>query len=80
MYERIVIAVLSAAAVYVSLGLAFALAFVTVGIQRVDGEAHGSGWSFRLLIVPGVTAFWPLLLRRWLLGNGETPRQKDPHR
>ena len=65
--------------VYVALGFAFALAFVIVGIERVDPEAHGSGWPFRLLIVPGVTAFWPLLLRRWVAGTG-TPTQKDPHR
>ena len=80
MYEQIVITALSAGAVYLSFGLAFALAFVTLGIRRIDPEAHGSGWAFRLLIVPGVTAFWPLLLRRWLFGNGEAPRQKDPHR
>jgi hypothetical protein len=80
MYEQIVIAALSAAAVYLSLGFGFALVFVSFGIERVDPGAHGSGWAFRLLIVPGVTAFWPLLLRRCLFGNGEAPLQKDPHR
>jgi hypothetical protein len=63
-----------------SLGFGFALVFVSFGIERVDPEAHGSGSPFRLLIVPGVTAFWPLLLRRWLSGRGEARLQKDPHR
>lgn len=80
MYEQIVIAGLSLTAAYLSLGFVFAVAFVTVGVRRVDAQARGSGWPFRLLIVPGVTVFWPLLLRRWLFGHGEPPRQKDSHR
>jgi hypothetical protein len=79
-YDQIVIAGLTVVAVYLSLGFVFAVAFVTIGVERVDAQAHGSGWPFRLLIVPGVAAFWPLLLSRWLFGHGEPPRQKDPHR
>jgi hypothetical protein len=80
MYERVVIVGLSVAAVYISSGIAFALAFVCLGVQRVDGEAAGASWAFRLFIIPGVTAFWPMLLRRWIFANGEAPLQKDPHR
>lgn len=32
----------------------------------VDEGAHGSGWGFRLIIIPGIVVFWPLLLRKWI--------------
>jgi len=51
---------------YLLVGLVFAIAFVTKGVRRVDGAAEGSPWSFRLLILPGAAALWPVLLRRWL--------------
>ncbi len=69
-----------ALAVYSALGVTFALAFVTVGAERIDPEAKGSGWGFRAIIFPGVVAFWPLLLSRWVRGISEPPQQKDPHR
>lgn len=51
---------------YAVVGAAFAIAFVTVGIQTVDPVAKGSGIGFRLIISPGVAALWPLLLGRWI--------------
>ncbi len=51
---------------YAALGVLFAGAFLARGIERLDPGAHGSGWGFRLIVLPGVVAFWPLLLRRWL--------------
>lgn len=54
---------------YAALGLAFGLPFVTFGIGRLDPNARGSGPGFRMLVLPGVVALWPLLLRRWLLGG-----------
>jgi hypothetical protein len=70
----------AAVAIYAVLGALFALVFVSAGITRVDGEAKGSGWGFRTVIFPGVAAFWPLLLSRWLRGVKEPPTQRDPHR
>jgi hypothetical protein len=49
---------------YAVAGLAFAPAFVSWGVQRLDTEAQGSGIGFRVLIVLGVMAFWPLFLTR----------------
>jgi hypothetical protein len=69
-----------ALAIYAALGILFAFAFVSVGINMVDSEAKGSSWGFRAIIFPGVAAFWPLLLSRWLRGITEPPAQKDPHR
>jgi hypothetical protein len=53
---------------------------VWLGVQRLDSEAQGSGLGFRLLIMPGVAAFWPLFLSRWLRGVTEPPGEKNPHR
>lgn len=65
---------------YASVGLLFAVPFVFVGVQRVDSEAQGSGTAFRLLILPGATAFWPMLLRRWMRGVAEPPVERNPQR
>ena len=69
----------AAVGVYGLLGVVFALAFVTAGVGRVDASARGTGIGFRLLIAPGAAAFWPLLLTRWLRGNGQ-PGERNAHR
>jgi hypothetical protein len=66
--------------VYASLGLVFAVPFVWSGVQCLDSEAQGSGIGFRLLILPGVAAFWPLFLYRWRRGVVEPPVETNPHR
>jgi hypothetical protein len=53
-------------AIYMLAGVAFAAAFVTVGIARVDPVATHAPWGFRLMVMPGVAALWPLLLARWV--------------
>jgi hypothetical protein len=65
---------------YALLGFLFAAIFVSFGLQRLDSEARGSGIAFRLLILPGVAAFWPMLLRRWVRGMNEPPLERTPHR
>jgi hypothetical protein len=67
-------------AVYAGLGLVFAVPFIWLGVQRLDSEAQGSSIGFRLLILPGVAAFWPMLVHRWMRGIVEPPREKNPHR
>jgi hypothetical protein len=52
-------------AVYTALGILFAITFVWIGINRVDPRSQHTGFGFRLIILPGVVALWPLLLRRW---------------
>ena len=56
---------LAAVAIYVALGLLFAVAFVTSGVARVDPAAQGATAGFRIVILPGVIALWPLLAARW---------------
>jgi hypothetical protein len=49
---------------YVVLGLVIGLAFVIVGATRVQPAAVTIG--ARILLLPGATALWPFVLRRWL--------------
>jgi hypothetical protein len=58
---------------YAAAGILFAVAFITAGVQRIDPAARGTGAGFRLLILPGAAALWPLLLRRWLEGASKHP-------
>ncbi len=52
--------------VYGLVGVVFASAFVARGVGRVDRAAKGASWAFRLMILPGAAALWPLLLRKWV--------------
>ena len=58
--------------VYTGIGLLFAIAFLTLGISQVDPDSKGSGVGFRLIILPGVAALWPVLFTRWV-GKGHVP-------
>ena len=80
MFEIVAKAIVYGLEVYVGLGLVFALVFVCVGVQNLDSEAQGSGIGFRLLILPGVAAFWPMLLSRWVRHINEPPVEENPHR
>ena len=80
MLEIIAKAIVYTLAAYAGLGLVFALPFVWLGVQRLDSEAKGSGVGFRLLILPGVIAFWPMFLHRLMRGIVEPPVEKNPHR
>jgi hypothetical protein len=80
MLETFAKAIVYTLVVYASLGLMFAVPFVWLGVQRLDSEAQGSGIGFRLLILPGVAAFWPLFAYRWRRGIAEPPVEKNPHR
>jgi hypothetical protein len=53
-------------AVYGAGGAVFGLAFVAVGIARIDPEARGMSPAARLLLIPGAAALWPLMLYKWL--------------
>lgn len=54
---------------YVGIGLVFALLFVTLGVSRVDPAAQGAPWGFRLIILPGTIALWPVMLLKWIGGG-----------
>lgn len=50
---------------YGGFGIVVALAFLLVGVDRIDPAAKGS-YLFRVLALPGVVGLWPLVLKRWI--------------
>ena len=72
--------IVNLAMAYAGIGLLFAVVFTIFGVGRMDASAKGAPVFFRLLILPGAAALWPLLLRRWLRGQTRTPVEKNPHR
>lgn len=54
---------------YLLLGFLFGLFFVFKGVQKVDPVADHTSWRFRLLILPGTMALWPILLNKWIKKN-----------
>ncbi len=65
---------------YMACGLVFAIPFALVGVKKIDPHAAHGSWGFRLLVIPGTMAFWPLLLRRWATGAKEPPEECNAHR
>jgi hypothetical protein len=49
---------------YVAIGLIAGLGFIAVGVVRVQAAPVTLG--ARILLLPGATALWPLVLARWL--------------
>ena len=80
MYTQVANTLLTVIYIYLVIGLFEGTVLVSFGLDRVDSETAGAGIGFRLIILPGAVALWPLLLRRMIRGGGEPPLQKDPHR
>jgi len=64
----IVAILLNALALYGVAGAVTAVAFVTLGVTRVQPAPLSLG--ARLLILPGAAALWPYVLMRWLRAPG----------
>ena len=60
---EVIVAVLGA---YAAAGVVFALVFAVWGVNRIDHVAREGTPGFRLIILPGAAALWPLLAARWL--------------
>ena len=71
---------LGAVGTYLALGLLFSVPFLAAGLGRIDPSARGAPWGFRLIVLPGVVALWPLLLRRWASGATDPPEERTAHR
>jgi len=61
-------------------GFLFGIPFVVSGVGRLDPHAGQGSWGFRLLILPGAMALWPLLLQRWVRGMNVPPEENNAHR
>ena len=68
MFEPISMFLIYLLAAYVVVGIAAALAFVTIGIVQVQPMSVTVG--ARLLLLPGAFVLWPLVLARWLKSRG----------
>ena len=53
------------AEIYGWIGLAVAVVFLLIGLDRIDDGARGS-YAFRVVLIPGVVLLWPAVLLRWL--------------
>jgi hypothetical protein len=80
MYEHLINALVIAVSLYLGAGVLVAMVIVSFGLRRLDSEAESAGIGFRMLIFPGTVTLWPILLKRYVVGGGEPPLQKDPHR
>jgi hypothetical protein len=57
---------------YAGVGIFFAAVFLCFLVDRFDPVAKGSSIGFRLMILPGVAALWPVLLTRIVQGGGRS--------
>ena len=55
---------------YAGVGALFAVPFAWRGAGALDPAAHTGSWGFRLLILPGAAALWPVLLVLWARASG----------
>ena len=62
---------LALGAAYTAAGLVVGLVFVTLGVPRIDPATRGTSAAFRLLILPGTVALWPVLAAKWARHKGE---------
>lgn len=70
--------------VYLLLGFLFALWFIARGADQLDENMQGSRWTVRLLLLPGATLLWPVLLIYRLRKPHEAPispetNNQSPH-
>jgi len=58
------------AGLYAAIGVIVGVPFVVFGIGGIDPAAKGAPWTFRVLVLPGVIALWPLMIHRWWTSRG----------
>lgn len=51
--------------IYLLIGVLFVVPFLIKGLTKVDEGAHGASIGFKIIIIPGVIVFWPVLLNKW---------------
>lgn len=80
MLETAITILLAVLGLYSLAGVVFALLFAFRWVGRIDPAAQEGSWGFRLLIIPGSAALWPLLLSRLRRGSDRPPEPEDAHR
>jgi hypothetical protein len=59
--------ILFLAGFYLLLGVVFSVYFLVKVVPTIDEAAEGTSLGFKLIILPGCTVFWPILLNRYLV-------------
>ena len=62
MIETVFAVLVKVAAVHVACGLLVAVLFLVRWRKTFDPSAAHGSWGFRVLVVPGIVALWPLIL------------------
>jgi hypothetical protein len=62
-------AILEWIALYALIGGIVSALFLLFGVTRIDHAAKGTGILFKLMVLPGLVALWPLVILRWLSGG-----------
>lgn len=63
-------------AVYLSLGIAFAVLFAASGYKKIDKLAATAPLRIRILWMPAAVALWPLLAMIWARSGSDTTTQE----
>lgn len=85
MMEQTFSVLVNAAAIYAGCGLIVTVLFLALWCKRFDPSATDGSWGFRVLIVPGLIALWPVILVKVLAvrrggsaqGPAETPVRQE---
>jgi len=57
---------LLASSIYLGIGFLIGVAFLILGVKKVDPAAIGASFGFRLVVLPGTVLLWPVALLVWL--------------
>jgi hypothetical protein len=57
-------AIVQCVTIWLAIGVVVGVAFLFVGIDRIDPAARRS-FAFRPLLLPGLTLLWPFVALRW---------------
>jgi hypothetical protein len=85
MIEQTFSVLVNVAATYAGCGLIVAVLFLALWCKSFDPSAMNGSWGFRVLIVPGIIALWPVILAKVLTvrrggsaqGPAETPVRQE---
>jgi hypothetical protein len=58
--------IVDCATAWLAIGVLVGVAFLFLGIDRVDAAARGA-YAFRPLLLPGLVLLWPFVALRWYL-------------
>jgi hypothetical protein len=58
--------IVDCATAWLATGIVVGVAFLLLGIDRIDPAAHGS-YAFRPLLLPGLVLLWPFVAWRWFV-------------